>query len=872
MNKAILLGALLLLCCWSVCAQTAQPTASPSPDQPPNAQPPAQANSLAPAGASVNPVAKGGGVGGHVSLPPEKAGPVRIPRFEKPPVIDGKLDDAIWQQGALFKDFYETDPGYNVPAAHPTEVRMGYDAKTLYIAFRAYDEPGQVRATIPKRDEVLGADDSIRVLLDTYNDQRKAYVLCFSPVGVQQDGIRTEGSGVDFSVDIVMESKGTVLPDGYVVEVAIPFKSLRYAAGKDKLWGLQIFRQILHLNNESDSWMPLSRDISGVLNQAGHINGLEGIATERNLELIPSLTLSENGKRVRAFPLGFDPVTGQVVPDPGRMRNAPIGFDPGLTAKLGITPTITLDAAINPDFAQVEADAPVVLVNQRFPIFFQEKRPFFLEGKDAFLTPITAVHTRAIVDPDYAVKLTGKQGRNTFGLILASDNAPGNFSTDDRQSISSSYERCLNANPGNPAACGADPRRFFDKNAYIGVARIKRDFGKENTLGLIATTYNFIERHNDLGGLDGRFKLDPKTVFTFQALGTTSRRRLADPFTGQAGQHTLNGFGYNYNLDHSAKNWGYNLNGVGFTRGYRAEVGFTQRTDNNNHQLNVRWNTDPTTKGTIRQWRASLFSDMQHNFEGRSQRWDIQPFFGFNMARQTFITFGYRRAYERLFAREFNTRFAGTDDERSTYKWSAIVNAESQLTKQFYFFISAVRDMHVFDFDFGAEPKFSRASPSAVAARDARANGLCGGASQPPVCFGFLDPGSGNLWNIQMFLDYKPNSALHTTLNYTKQQLVRNDTHLVAFDDNIYSWRTTYQFTRFTYARVRFDYDTIPSQLRVNALVGWTPNPGTAFYVGYNDDLTRNGLSPFTGQLEPGFRRNGRQFFIKMSYLFRRSF
>ncbi|PYS89224.1 MAG: hypothetical protein DMF64_18275, partial [Acidobacteria bacterium] len=95
---------------------------------------------------------------------------------------------------------------------------------------------------------------------------------------------------------------------------------------------------------------------------------------------------------------------------------------------------------------------------------------------------------------------------------------------------------------------------------------------------------------------------------------------------------------------------------------------------------------------------------------------------------------------------------------------------------------------------------------------------------------------------------------------------------LVAFDDNIYTWRTTYQFTRFTFARVRFDYDTIPSQLRINALVGWTPNPGTAFYVGYNDDLTRNGLSPFTGQLEPGFRRNGRTFFIKMSYLFRRSF
>ena len=853
MKKAVLLLALLLLCPCFVAAQTPPPTATPAALTS-TTQTPAQVNAAV--GDPPAPVVKGGG--GRVVLPPEKASPVRIPRFEKPPVIDGKLDDAVWQQGALFKDFYQTDPGYNVQASFPTEVRMGYDAKTLYIGFHCYDEPGKVRATIPKRDDVYGAaDDSIRVFLDTYNDQRKAYVLVFNPLGVQQDGIRTEGAGTDFSVDIVMESKGTLTPDGYVVEVAIPFKSLRYTAGKGKLWGLQIFRQVQHRNNETDSWMPLSRDISGTLNQAGHITGLEGLATERNFELIPSLTLSENGKRVRAFPPTIDPATGQLVPDPGRMLNQAIGFDPGLTAKLGLTPTITFDATLNPDFAQVEADAAVVLVNQRFPIFFQEKRPFFLEGKDVFLTPITAVHTRAIVDPDYAVKLTGKQGRNTFGLLFASDNAPGNYSQDDRN---------------NPAILPAI-QRFLDKNAYIGVARLKRDFGKENTLGLIATTYNFIEKHNDLGGFDGRFKLDPKTVFTFQALGTTSRRRLRDPFTGQFGQHTLNGFGYNYNLDHSTKNWGYNLNGVGFTRGYRADVGFTQRTDNNNHQLNARVNTDPKQKGTIRQWRASLFADMQHNFQMHSQRWDIQPFFGFNMPRQTFVTFGYRRAYERLFAKEFGTRFAGSDDERTTYKWSIIVNAESQLTKKFYFFVSAVRDMHVFDFDFGAEPKFSRISPSALAARAAQADPTrpCAVSRPPDVCFGFLDPGPGNLWNIQAVLDYKPNNALHTSLNYTKQQLIRNDTHRVAFDDNIYSWRTTYQFTRFTFARVRFDYDTIPSQLRVNALVGWTPNPGTTFYVGYNDDLTRNGFSPFTGQLEPGFRRNGRQFFVKMSYLFRHS-
>ena len=164
------------------------------------------------------------------------------------------------------------------------------------------------------------------------------------------------------------------------------------------------------------------REIASQLSQEGHITGLEGISTERTLELIPSATVSETGKRVPALPPG---ATG---PDPGRFVNEPLHFDPGLTVKFGITPTVTLDLALNPDFAQVEADETVVTANQRFPIFFEEKRPFFLEGIEIFQTPLQVVHTRAIVDPDAAVKLTGKRGPNTFGFLVASDNAPGNFS------------------------------------------------------------------------------------------------------------------------------------------------------------------------------------------------------------------------------------------------------------------------------------------------------------------------------------------------------------------------------------------------------------------------------------------------------------
>ncbi|MBA3438783.1 MAG: carbohydrate binding family 9 domain-containing protein, partial [Pyrinomonadaceae bacterium] len=394
------------------------------------------------------------------ALPFKKRDPVRVVRFAEPPVIDGQLGDAVWERAAVLKDFYQISPGDNIAPSRDTRVYLGYDAKNLYIAFEAFDEPEEVRATLARRDAIFD-DDNVRIYLDTFGDQRQAYLLIFNPYGVQADGIYMDGRGEDLSVDIVMDSKGTITEDGYIVEVAVPFKSLRYEAGKGKFWGVHASRRIKRFNNEADAWMPISRNIAGILTQAGRIYGLEGISTDRSYEIIPTLTLSQTGKRARSLPPSVSPNDPVALADPGRFVNPPIAFDPGLTAKFSITPTITLDFALNPDFAQVEADQTVITANQRFPIFFPEKRPFFLEGIEVFRTPIQAVNTRAIVDPDYAVKLTGKRGRNTFGLLVASDNAPGNYGEEDR------------TNPGL--------QKFIDKNALIGVLRLKRDIGNTDS-------------------------------------------------------------------------------------------------------------------------------------------------------------------------------------------------------------------------------------------------------------------------------------------------------------------------------------------------------------------------------------------------------
>jgi Domain of unknown function (DUF5916)/Carbohydrate family 9 binding domain-like len=777
-----------------------------------------------------------------VTVPPEKAQPITIPKFEKPPVIDGKLDDVAWQSAAVLKDFYQIQPGDNLPPSKPTEVLIGYDPKFLYVAFRVIDEPDKVRATVAKRDSIFN-DDYVGMMLDTFNDQRKAFEFFFNPLGIQGDGVITEGRGEDFSVDVLMESKGLVHETGFNVEIAIPFKSIRYEAGKGKLWGAHFFRRIKRFENELDSWMPFSRSIDSNLSQAGHLTGLEGIASERTIEIIPSLTLSETGRFARAY----TPVPG--VTDVGRLVNEPLHFEPGLTAKFIPSPGMTIDLAINPDFAQVEADQIVVTANQRFPIFYPEKRPFFLEGIDVFRTPITIVHTRAIVDPDIAVKTTGKLGRNTFGLMVASDAGPGTFIGNER------------LNPANAP--------FLDKNAYIGVLRLKHDVGKENTVGLLATSYNFIQKHNQVLAFDGRYRLNKQTTATFNVIGTTSRNYFFNADENKTRYRTGNGFGYSADYNVSGRNWGWEIYGEGFTQDYRTDVGFVQRTNSNFNSAFLRYNSERNPKKKIISYSLHNFTHIDYNWQRQMYIWETENLVELQLQHNSYLGVWWEPAYERLFEREFgptrqarpcnpflNCTFYGESDERSTGKHHLSVYGGSNYNKKISFSGQLTYRFGHLDLDFGNGPKYPRVSPAA----------LLLGQRAP------LDPGRGRLMQFNGGITYQPTNALRMSLNLTKQRLERYDTGRVAYDINIWTLRGTYQFTKATFARAIFDYNTLNQRLRSQLLFGWTPSPGTSFYVGYNDDMNYNFQNPFTGQLTPGFRRNGRTFFIKASYLLRKSF
>ncbi len=692
-------------------------------------------------------------------------------------------------------------------------------------------------------------------------------------MGIQQDGIYTEDRGSDFSVDIVMESKGIIEDWGWSVEVKIPFKSLRYAAGKGKFWGFNVARNIDRFNDEFDQWLPDDRDISGFLIKHGKIAGLDEIKYERTLEIAPSITISETGRRVQA----------NEIPT-GRFVNQPIKQDIGVTLKYTISPNITLDAAINPDFAEIEADAPVISANQRFPIFFQEKRPFFLEGADTFNSPLRIFHSRTIVDPDFAAKLTGKTGKTSFGFLVASDKAPGNYEENDRN------DRFVR------------PRidEFLDKNALFGIFRVKRDFGKENNVGFFATYRGFPEQRNLVGGFDGRFKFTPKLTSQFQVVGTNSRRCFFDAefepsqnplqaqrnreicgggsfggvtvFGSQFNQYrTGNGIGYYANMDYTTDTHGWYAEVGGRSKDYRADSGFTRRTNSNFAFFVNRFSTKSNAKAKIIRASWNQFTGIDYDWKGRLQGYNLGTNINLSLQKNTFLYVETGAFYEKLYEEEFGLKRSPTRDgtffgapTRGVWQQYFSGNINQTVNKRFNYgaFVGFINN--AFDFDFGAG-RFSRVSPAYL-------QYLIDLQTNPNLDEPTIDPGTGRQFDAELYMEFKPTDPLRVSLSARKSILTRKDTDRTAFDTNIFTLRSTYQFSRFTFTRLRFDYDTLSRNASGQLLFGWNPSPGTAFYVGYNDNFGYGGFNPFTGQHEPRFERDRRTFFIRASYLFRKSF
>lgn len=505
-----------------------------------------------------------------------------IPRVSTPPSLDDFVAGRAREAEAVVTGFVQREPGDGVPASQQTTAYLSYDDRHLYVVFVCRDvQPEQIRARLARRESIEG-DDMVLIALDTFNDNRRAYIFIVNPLGVQLDGIVTEGQGDDYSFDTLWRTAGRRIADGYVVWMAIPFKSLRFAAGDRQTWGLALGR-LIPRNNETSFWPRITTRIEGFTQQFADA-GLSGIAPGRNVQLIPYGAYA--GARF------FDTAAARF----------DTSHDPrvGLDAKIVLRDAVSLDVAVNPDFSQVESDEPQVTVNQRFEVFFPEKRPFFLENAGLFATPgETLFFSRRIADPDVGARVTGKVGRWTIAGFGIDDDAAG---------------RTLPA---------ADPRR--DDRAGVAVARVQREFGRQSNVGFMATSREFGASHNRVAAVDARIKLNANWVATAQAIASDTRRLDGTSMSGPA---------FNASVTRSSRRLFYLLAYTDRSPDFRAELGFVPRSDIRELTQFAFWRWRPS-RGRVVAFGPNTFAQVNWNRAGDVQDWAIRFPFEIEMKGQT---------------------------------------------------------------------------------------------------------------------------------------------------------------------------------------------------------------------------------------------
>jgi hypothetical protein len=508
---------------------------------------------------------------------------VQVTRATSPIKVDGVLDEDAWAHAASMPVAYEWSPGDNVPAPVKTDCLIAFDTKNLYVAFRAFDpRPAEIRAHLMDRDDTdtLIQDDHVGIMIDTFNDERRAFQFRINPLGVQADAVFSEQDGVeDFSWDMIWASAGRITSDGYVIEIALPLKQLRFPAGQGpQTWGFEAFRSWPRTVRHRLSSQRRDRDIGCLLCQENKVTGLDELTQGRNVEIDPTATFGRTDAR-------------EAPTSPGLARGG-IDSQFGATLRWNVTPNMALNGTINPDFSQVEADVAQLDVNQRFALFYPEKRPFFLEGVDFFTTPIAAVFTRTVADPYYGAKLTGKQGANAVGLFVTRDSVnnlllPGNQGSDNTS---------------------------IDSDVTTVVGRYRRDMGTTSTLGGLFTAREGAGYHNRQAGFDVFWRPTPSDAIRVQYIRTDTEypAEVVSTFGQPGGPFGGNGFWLDY--QHVLRNYQLFANVESYSPGFRSDTGFVPRVDYTNiwGQGQRRWWRDAggwfnTLDLGVRAWRSTTY-------------------------------------------------------------------------------------------------------------------------------------------------------------------------------------------------------------------------------------------------------------------------
>jgi hypothetical protein len=546
----------------------------------------------------------------QTAVPPSQAGAEpasrEIRRFEVKRAtaeirIDGVLDEPAWQEALRIDMPYEWYPLDNGRPPVETYVYVTYSDSRLLVAFEAFDpEPAKIRAHLMDRDDLttLVADDYVGMNIDTFNDERQALQFRVNPLGVQADGTFDEFKGTeDFAWDAIWDSAAKVGDRGYVVEISIPFQQMRFPRTADvQTWGFEGFRNYPRNDRHRISTKFTDRNKECTLCQENKISGFEGLKPGRNIQVTPTVT----GIRVEQATSSF--------PD-GGLETMDEDAELGLDARWSITPNLTLNATINPDFSQVEADTAQLAINTRFALFFPEKRPFFLEGADFFETPLRVVFTRTLAEPNYGVKLTGKEGKGAIGAYLVEDDIT-NF-------IIPSNQRTLFGQ--------------IDDQVLNGVLRYRHDLGSRSAVGVLYAGREGDEYSNELAGADTFIALNPSNVVRAQYVQSETK------YPGGFGLENVDGDAFHLSYLHVSRFWFARAIYEDIDEDFRADSGFIPRVDFKRGEGILERNFWGTRETWYRKWILGARKEVIEDQAGNETDDTTEVYFQLEGPRQSFI-------------------------------------------------------------------------------------------------------------------------------------------------------------------------------------------------------------------------------------------
>ncbi len=755
-----------------------------------------------------------------VSAEPPKA---QRPSDVKVPLLDQPLrlsDFAGMKPAAGLADklgevtgFIQNTPMDGHPATQRTEVWLGHTKTTLYAVFLCFDDhPGLIRGHLARRENVL-TDDNVSILLDPFQDRRRGVLFTVNPTGVQADAAWTENNSPDYSYDQVWDSEGRVTREGWMAIVAIPFRSLRFRpVGTD--WGVVLMRNYPR-NSETDYWPRIATSISGTLSQEGTLKGIEGVTGSHNVQINPYV-LGQNEKTL----LSLDPT------NPYFSQRTFEGTAGG-EAKFILKDSIVFDATVNPDFSDVESDQPQFTVNQRYPVYFPELRPFFLENANYFSTPITLLYTRNIIRPEFGGRVTGKIGHTNIGMLFVDDREPG-------QTVQE----------GDP---------LYGKKAEFAVGRVAQDFGKNFTLGAMYTDEEFGGGSNRIGGVDLTWRATP--AWTILAQMVESATKGSNPLS----MATVFPTGYSagpatdVQVSRSGHAFGMFDEYQDFATGFQSQVGFYQTADIRSDHLHATYQWYPK-KSVIQSFGLETNQNIAFNHQGQ-RVYHYTTFDPFWLLPRNIVL----------------APLVGQNSDTVGPQNGYLLNQSRNFTENFGGFVARGAPFTQMNFNL-----------QALRSGNVNYNPVAGGV-----------PSLMNEETVQALVSVLP--IRQVTIDNT--YLLDRD-HSVADGQLVYETQTfrtkiNYQFTRAFSARVITEYDSTlanPAEtsllrtkdVQTQALLTWLPHPGTAIYVGYNNDIQNldrslcnrmpgGGCDPnnTTPPRSSNYLNDGRQFFVKASYLLR---